>query len=143
VTAQSVFTQFRPELRWVLDELRRREPIFHRREFGATQSDFEKTMVDDYWEVGASGRRYSRHFILQMFVDEAPIDAATAGWRAHDFGLQELSADTYLLTYTLRQGERVTRRATIWRLAEGTWRILYHQGTIVLPEEDNVKPDPV
>ena len=39
--------------------------------------------------------------------------------------------DTYLLTYTLRQDARVTRRLTVWQRHEGHWRILYHQGTIV------------
>ena len=36
-----------------------------------------------------------------------------------------------LLTYTLWQGERVTRRLTVWQRHDGRWRILYHQGTIV------------
>jgi len=30
-----------PDLISVLDELRRREPIFHRPEFGSTRADFE------------------------------------------------------------------------------------------------------
>ncbi len=44
----------------VAAELSGREPIFHRPEFGTTRSDFEKMTADDFWEVGASGRRYSR-----------------------------------------------------------------------------------
>ncbi len=37
----------------VLAELRRREPIFHRPEFGATRAEFESMVDDDFWEVGA------------------------------------------------------------------------------------------
>jgi hypothetical protein len=37
----------------------------------------------------------------------------------------------YLVTYTLAQGERVTRRATLWERAAGGWRAIYHQGTLV------------
>jgi len=38
----------------------------------------------------------------------------------------------YLLTYTLVQdATRVTRRATIWRRSANTWKIVYHQGTVV------------
>jgi hypothetical protein len=52
-----------------------------------------------------------------------------------DYGLPlpKAGCDVYLLTYTLIQDEkRRTRRATIWqRTAEG-WKIVYHQGTIIL-----------
>lgn len=58
------FTKIEPELLPILDELRRREPIFHTPEFGATTAEFERSTAPEYWEVGASGRRYSREFIL-------------------------------------------------------------------------------
>jgi hypothetical protein len=111
----------------VLEELRPREPIFHTGAFG----DFETAMVADYWEVGASGRRYSRDFILEHLSAHPPLDAAAAGWETRDFALRRLGPATYLLTYTLLQAERTTRRATVWEKAGDTWRILYHQGTIV------------
>jgi hypothetical protein len=48
--------------------------------------------ADDFWEVGASGKRY-----------------------------------------TLLQGERLTRRVTLWRRTSAGWKILYHQGTTAEP----------
>ena len=42
-----------PTLMEVLDELRAREPLFHRRELGTTRSHFEAMTTDDFWEVGA------------------------------------------------------------------------------------------
>ncbi len=48
-----------PELQGVPAELSGREPIFHRAEFGTTRADFERMTAEDYWETGASGRRYS------------------------------------------------------------------------------------
>jgi len=140
MTRQAVFTKVAAELAPVLEELRRREPIFHTPEFGTTVADFEKATAPDYWEVGASGRRYSREFILRTLDKNGPVDAAAAGWHSYDLGLRRLGPDTYLLTYTLRQGERVTRRATIWEKAGDGWRVLYHQGTVVLAEEDDVVP---
>jgi hypothetical protein len=53
-----------PALLGVLQELVSREPIFHREEFGRTRADFENMTVTDFWEVGASGRRYSREYVL-------------------------------------------------------------------------------
>ena len=140
MTKQAIFTKVAAELTPVLEELRRREPIFHTPEFGTTVADFEKATAPDYWEVGASGRRYSREFILRTLGMKDRVDAADAGWQSYDHGLRHLGPDTYLLTYTLRQGERVTRRATIWEKAGEGWRVLYHQGTIALAEEDDVVP---
>jgi hypothetical protein len=43
-----------------------------------------------------------------------------------------LGPEFYLLTYTLRQPDRLTRRSTIWRRTEdGDWQIVFHQGTPV------------
>ena len=66
----------------VLDELRSREPIFHTERFGRSLEDFERGTAPDFWEVGASGRRYSREFILEMRSREALVDADVAGWKA-------------------------------------------------------------
>ena len=140
MTNHEVFTRIESDLFSVLEELRRREPIFHTREFGTTLADFEKITTPEYWEVGASGRRYSREFILRTLDQNPPIDAASAGWCSYDHGLRRLGSDTYLFTYTLRQAERLTRRATIWQTTSEGWRVLYHQGTIVSAEEDDVVP---
>ena len=135
-----VFTHIDPDLLPVFEELRRREPIFHTPDFGATRIDFENAMAPGYWEVGASGRRYSREFILRSLEQRPPVDAENAGWECSDYGLRRLGPDTYLFTYTLRQGERITRRATIWQSSAHGWHILYHQGTIVTQEEEDVPP---
>ncbi len=130
------FTRVEVGLEPVLEELRRREPIFHTKEFGMTAAERERVVAPEYWEVGASGRRYSREFIVRGLEETPPVDAASAGWRCWDFGLRRMGQETYLLTYTLAQGERVTRRATVWEETPAGWRILYHQGTIVTGEDD-------
>ncbi len=135
-----VFTHTDTGVLPVLDELRRREPIFHMPEFGTTLTDFARATAPDYWEVGASGQRYSRDFILRTLGDTPPADAAAAGWQTFDHAVRRLAPATYLFTYTVRQAERLTRRATIWQSTAEGWRILYHQGTIVSAEEDDILP---
>jgi hypothetical protein len=127
-----------PEEAAILDELRPLEPIFHTAAFGASIQDFDARMTPDYFEIGASGRRYSRAFILETLEAHPPVDAAEARWVASDFAVRGLGPETYLLTYRLEQGPRVTRRATIWRRAGGAWQILYHQGTVVTGEDDTM-----
>jgi hypothetical protein len=38
----------------VMEELMRREPLFHRSGFGTTRPDFEKMTATDFWEVGVT-----------------------------------------------------------------------------------------
>jgi len=119
-----------PNVSDVLEQLKKREPIFHRPELGTTRADFDQMMDEAFCEVGASGRRYDREYVLDELEKRHanPIDDE---WEALDFRYIEIAPDNYLLTYTLIQGERVTRRSTIWRRTSGGWKILYHQGTIV------------
>ena len=119
------------KIKAVLEELRKREPIFHRPEFGTTRHDLEKMTDPSFWEVGASGRRYSRQYVIDTLIERYSTPHEDV-WETSEFNCAELAPDTYLLTYTLVQHRtRVTRRATIWRKASDGWKILYHQGTIV------------
>lgn len=117
----------------VLDELLRREPIFHRRELGITRSEFEEMTADDFWETGASGRRYGREDIWAVLEKRYAADpgGVSERWVIRDEQVREIAADTYLLTYTLTQDGRITRRLTVWQKQTDIWVILYHQGTPV------------
>ena len=122
-----------PRLIAVLEELKRREPIFHRPELGTSRRDFENMMDASFWEVGASGRRYSREFILETLENRMSQHVEDI-WETRGFHCLEIAPENYLVTYTLLQGPRVTRRATLWRRSSAGWKILYHQGTLVDPE---------
>jgi len=109
----------------VLAELSAREPIFHHPEFGTTRADFDRLMAPDYWETGASGRRYAREPILEEMDRRYANGPYKDIWETSDFHCRQLAENVHLLTYTLLQNkQRLTRRA------DG-WQIIYHQGTIV------------
>jgi len=114
-----------PGLTEVLDELRRLELLFH------TGHDAERLTAPAFWEVGASGRRYSREYVLDVLCDRAASTTPEVDWRAEEFFLVPAGTDHYLLTYTLHQPERVTRRLTVWQRSGGQWQAIYHQGTTV------------
>ena len=118
------------DLLGVQDELIGREPIFHRPEHGTTREAFESMTAEEFWETGASGRRYSRDFVIDTAVKRY-LMAQADPWRAEDFYCQMVAPGHYLLTYTLHQGPRVTRRATLWRALKDRWVAVYHQGTMV------------
>jgi len=125
-----------PELTRVLKELVSREPIFHRSEWGTTRADFERMTSEDFWEVGASGQRYSRDYVLQE-LERRYQNPIVEDLHAEDFHCQELAFNLYLLTYTLYQHKtRKTRRTTIWQKTSEGWKIVFHQGTTVQAAED-------
>ena len=119
-----------PQLLAVLEELKQREPVFHHPELGTSRRDYENMTDAEFWEVGASGRRYSRNYVLETLKNRPP-NPDEASWVMRDFQCREIAADNYLITYTLFQGARVTRRSTLWRHTSAGWKILYHQGTMV------------
>jgi len=87
--------------------------------------------VEDFWETGASGRRYSRAFVMDE-LERRMVKPQPDIWETSDFHCRRLAADVYLLTYTLVQDRvRRTRRATIWEKTSEGWKVVYHQGTVV------------
>ena len=102
----------------------------HRPELGTTRAHFEAQTTEDFWESGASGRRYGRAYVLAMLEDRWSRPHEDP-WETSEFQCREAGEGTYVLTYTVRQGERVTRRLTIWRKVGAQWKAMFHQGTLV------------
>jgi hypothetical protein len=119
-----------PRILDVLNELKAREPIFHHPEFGTTRADFENMTEPTFWEIGASGKRYSREYVLDE-LEKRYANHYEDQWQTRDFHCLEIAPDNYLLTYTLAQDTRISRRSTIWRRTSQGWKIVYHQGTLV------------
>ena len=120
-----------PELKGILAELSRLEPFFHWPPGQMSRAALVRMTADDFWEIGASGLRYSRQFVLDV-LERRRSTAQRDIWETRDFHCRKLAEDVYLLTYTLLQEKmRLTRRATIWQKTPNGWKIVYHQGTIV------------
>ena len=97
-----------------------------------------KYTTDDFWEIGASGRKYNRDYVIESVAnrysdpDYNGIHSSPENeWEITDFMCREIGSNNYLVTYTLNQGDRITRRSAIWRLEQLSWKIVYHQGTVV------------
>ena len=118
------------EISDIAAELAAREPLFHRPEFGTTRQDFDQMMVEEFWEVGASGQVYSRAFVLDT-LEQRHRGPVMEDLEVTNFGCQPLAAGLFLATYTLNQSGRVSRRASLWRQTPVGWQVVYHQGTIV------------
>ena len=114
----------------ILEQLRAREPIFHRQELGTSRRDFEQMTTEDFWEIGASGRIYDRATVLDL-LEQRHQTPQVEDLQASEFRIRALAPDTYLLHYNLLQETRKTRRTTVWQLTAEGWKILFHQGTMI------------
>ena len=113
-----------------LDELRRLEDLYHAAFPDASLDHFDRLVAPDFWETGATGRRYSRAFARQVLA-QRPGRPDPAAWQTDEHHLQEVAPGVLLLTYRLQQPGRVTRRSTVWRRDGDRWQAVYHQGTVV------------
>lgn len=118
-------------LQAILHELTALEPLFHSAHAEATTERFAQLVAPDFWEVGASGHRYSRDFALQVLRERSRQPAASE-WQMSDLHVTEAGPGHYLLTYTLQQPGRMTHRLSVWRRSACGWQVSYHQGTVVL-----------
>jgi hypothetical protein len=115
----------------VTRELAALEPIFHRPESGKSRADFEAMMADDFFEVGASGKKYPREFVLEA-LELRLRSPVTEDLSVTDFACRRICKDVYLVTYQLEQAHnRLSRRSTLWQMSAGGWKALYHQGTLI------------
>ncbi|WP_225781678.1 DUF4440 domain-containing protein [Xenophilus sp. Marseille-Q4582] len=114
------------------EELSRREDLYHAACPAATPEAFEQVVAPEFWEIGASGRPYTRAFCLQVLSQRGARPAAD-GWRVREARAQRLGADHALLVYTLEQPGRTTLRSTLWRRSERGWLAVFHQGTVIQP----------
>jgi hypothetical protein len=120
----------------VSQELAALEPIFHRPESGSSRPDFEAMMADDFFEVGASGKKYPREFVLDA-LELRLRSPVTEDFAVTDFACRQISKDVYLVTYQLEQAHnRLSRRATLWQKSPAGWKALYHQGTLISAAEN-------
>ena len=116
-------------------QLREREPVFHREPDGADRPHFESMLVEDFFEIGASGRLYERERVIETVVDRYERDDPGVLNEVEEFAVREIGAHLFIATYVLHQPDgharRTSRRATVWTNATGHWQVVYHQGTIV------------
>ncbi|MBJ7331802.1 MAG: DUF4440 domain-containing protein [Solirubrobacteraceae bacterium] len=121
----------------IVTALREREPVFHNDPPGADREYLEELIAEDYFEVGGSGRIYSRDRVIDTVVDRYEREEPPVEYEVDEFEVRQIAPHIFLATYTLSQPDghetRVTRRSTIWTDAGERWQVVYHQGTVVAP----------
>ena len=86
-------------------------------------------LADDFIEFGSSGRVFNKRQIIETLQQEARNSAPRV--LLADFTVRQLAPDAMLVTYrALSEGRGGSRlRRSVWKLIDGRWRMLFHQGT--------------
>lgn len=123
----------------ILEELKAREPVFHHPDkFGTTKEAILAQMGEEFREVGASGRVYTKQFVVDLLINRYQDKDFQDIWSTKNFEMSMVAPDTYLLTYVLIQNKtRHTRRVSLWQYVAKQWKILFHQGTLIEQFDQN------
>ena len=91
-------------------------------------------LSDDFVEFGSSGGVFNKQQVIEALEQEGPPDP-TSRLSMVDFIARSLASDVILVTYRIiEEGGPGTRqesklRSSIWKLIEGRWQMIFHQGT--------------
>lgn len=86
-------------------------------------------IADDFVEFGSSGRTYTKADLVAALKAESPTLQSTA-----DFRVELLAPTAALVTYRIRRHSQPpldTLRSSTWRLRDGRWQMVFHQGTVL------------
>lgn len=114
----------------ILKELTSLEIFIHWPAIGTSKQILENLLDINFWEVGASGKKYEREIVLEVLLERTQKENPEK-WASENFQCALLSENIYMLTYTNYQGERKTERVSIWKRIDSGFKLIYHQGTIV------------
>jgi len=94
----------------------------------------DRLLADDFVEFGTYGRVYNKTAILERLPRETTDTRSE--FIVTDFEICELADSVILATYKVSMTQSEERRArslraSVWINADGTWRLRFHQGTLV------------
>jgi len=103
------------------------ETALHRKEIRNSAESVSQLLADEFKEFGSSGRIFSKASIIES-LKKTESDQPLL---VDNFDVQKLAQGVVLVTYfaTNSAGTTWTLRSSIWKLIEGRWKMVFHQGT--------------
>jgi hypothetical protein len=90
--------------------------------------DLREYVAEDFYEVGASGRTYTKAEVLAA-LERAPLRR----FMLADFRIVASGKDWALVSYraseSAENSSTTSWRSTLWVERAGKWQIVFHQGT--------------
>jgi len=85
---------------------------------------------NEFIEIGSSATVYDKGEVIRWLASDDPSERTGTSFKAHP-----LAENIILLTYisnikdTPVADSKQAMRSSIWRLTDGQWRMVFHQGT--------------
>jgi hypothetical protein len=114
----------------MLDLFRDLEEKLLRRETRNSRSEVATLLHSDFFEFGQSGTVWSRQQVIDRLAQERPMEGSLTG-----LSVRSLAADVTLVTYRAvgrdpaGSSEWHSLRSSVWKLTDGRWQMIFHQGT--------------
>lgn len=99
-----------------------------------SRARLEELLDPEFSEIGASGRLWGREAVIEMLVGDEDRDrdqASRTPLPTAEMAGRPAAPGLILLTYVSDPGGRAARRSSLWRRSGGSWRVLFHQGTLL------------
>ena len=103
----------------------------------SSSEQLRSLISEDFLEIGASGGSFG----LDEVLENLPRKAQNWSAVAKIFECRELSDNIFqvlfqcVITHDIDSEPVYSLRSSIWRLEDGQWKMVFHQGTKVLPFE--------
>lgn len=113
--------------------LRRLEERLLQPEARQSVQELADALTDDFIEIGSSGTYLNK----QQIIEELP-GLPSEKMSLTDFRIRLLAGDVVLATYRLLKYDENSvphehsLRSSIWRLQDGRWQMIFHQGTPIV-----------
>lgn len=125
------------EIGAIANLLRRLEERLFQPSVRSSPDEVSRLIADDFVEFGSSGRAYDKGQIVALLAEEQP--QALIQPTIHEFKVRMLAEGVALITYrSMRAAPNSSvsqyRRSSVWKIVEGRWQMVFHQGTPI-PQE--------
>ena len=124
-------------MNWQMESLEKHifelEQELFKHEIRQSAEKISEILSDDFIEFTSSGSMYNYN---KGNVFNNDTDASEIKWEIKEFAIKQLSTDCILATYKLikhselNESMKYSLRSSIWKLFNGTWKMIFHQGTL-------------
>ncbi|MDM5220809.1 DUF4440 domain-containing protein [Peribacillus sp. NJ11] len=111
------------------DHIKQLEENLLNPEIRSSRTQLKKLLADDFFEFRSSGK------VLYKDEDIADVGIGIVKMELSHFEIRLLSDGIVLATYRIFNeiSNQHSLRSSIWKLNEGVWKLVFHQGTKTEP----------
>ena len=118
----------------IIDHIKTLEETLLHSDFQKNPEALNHLLSEDFEEIGGIGKTSSRAEVIDWLLNKEK----TLQWSLNDFRIRTLSPDLILAIYQASSegsnssSSKGAIRSSIWKLCNGEWKIIFHQGTKII-----------